>query len=145
MAPAPVLALAPNDSGSHYELRLDLQLDGWPATFTVLSRAAAAAARRVCRRRVGGPVTHTTAPVGTALEKGSAATIVRTLRASAGARCAADAGAGPIQCRASFPDKWLSRAVETRGHPGLIAMADSCYMWRSDGALHRIREALQRE
>jgi hypothetical protein len=52
-------------------------------------------------------------------------------------------GPALIQCRASFPDKWLSRAVETPGHPGLIAMADSCYMWRRGGALQRIREALQ--
>ena len=44
-----------------------------------------------------------------------------------------------IQCRASFPDKWLNVAVTTPAHPGLIGMPDSCYMWRRGGALEAIR------
>lgn len=144
-APTPELALAPEQLGSHYELRLDIQLDGWPATFSSIT----AAQRR--RRREGfgtaqwEDLTTTVAPlVGTSLEKGSAANIVRALEGVPPARDALlMLGPALIQCRASFPDKWLTRAEETPKHPGLIAMADSCYMWRRGGALERTRAALQ--
>lgn len=144
-APTPELALAPEQLGSHYELRLDIQLDGWPAVFSSITGAQ----RRRQRDGFGSVqwdnLSTTVAPlVGTSLEKGSAANIMRALESVPPARDALlMLGPALIQCRASFPDKWLTRAEETPNHPGLIAMADSCYMWRRGGALERTRAALQ--
>jgi hypothetical protein len=146
-APTPALALAPAQFGSHYELRLNIALDGWPATFTQI-----AGAQRIRHRDAFAVATWQDLSAvlkdlcGTALEKGSAATIARVVGDIAPARDALlMLGPALIQCRAAFPDKWLNRAIETPDHPGLIAMADSCYMWRRGGALERTREALQRK
>lgn len=145
-APTPELALAPELLGSHYELRLDIQLEGWPATFAAIAAAQRQRHRESFATAAWHDLSATFAPlVGTSLEKGSAATILRTLESVPPARDAMLVlGPALIQCRASFPDKWLARAVEIPGHPGLIAMADSCYMWRRGGALERTREELQR-
>lgn len=146
-APTPAVALAPEQLGSHYELRLDIQLDGWPAVFTTISGAQRQRRRGAFATAAWDELATTLSPLcGTALGKGSAATIARMLDAIPPVRDALlMLGPALIQCRAAFPDKWLTRAIDTPGHPGLIAMADSCYMWRCGGGLERTRQALQRK
>jgi DUF2889 family protein len=46
-----------------------------------------------------------------------------------------------VQCRAAHPDAWHEKVRATPRHPGLTALPDSCWMWRRDGALAKIREA----
>jgi hypothetical protein len=142
------LATAPAAAGArpmarfqgHDELRLHLALDGWPAVI-----AAAA----------GGERSRRAADFATAAWRGLDAELapLRGLALGRGATQAILAAAGEhrrlrdallqlggmlIQCRASFPDKWLNTAAG-QGHPGLIGMPDSCYMWRRGGALERVR------
>lgn len=128
---------------SHYELRMRLELDGWPAT---ISQVAGAERRRprdgfaaASWHDLEGPLAGLR---GLSLGKGATRELQRLL---AGLPPVLDAmlmlGPALIQCRASFPDKWLNVASTTAGHPGLIAMADSCYMWRRGGALERLRGA----
>jgi len=146
-APAPAGATPAERFTGHYELRLEIELRGWPATITAIRGAQ--------RRR-------TPAGFADAAWEDCAALLdqVRELSLGKGANRELNqrlAGNPPlrdamsmlvpalIQCRASFPDKWLNRAATTPGHPGLIGMADSCYMWRRGGALERQRPAPERE
>ena len=138
--PAPAGARAMDRFRRHDELRLSLLLDGWPATI-----AAADGAERTRTeadfaaaswRHLEGPMT---ALRGLSLGKGAAQALIA---ATTGHNCLRDAllqlGGALIQCRASFPDKWLNVAAGP-GHAGLIGMPDSCYMWRRGGALERVR------
>jgi hypothetical protein len=128
---------------SHYELRLGLELLGWPATIAGLRGAE--------RRRTAGQfagaewcrLDGVLAPLaGLSLGRGAAQTLTATLAGHAPLRDALlQLGPTLIQCRASFPDKWLNVAMSGEPHDGLIGMADSCYMWRRGGALERIRAA----
>jgi Protein of unknown function (DUF2889) len=125
----------------HEELRLSLILDGWPATIV--------AARGAERSRTGGDFAaagwrdldvELGALRGLSLGKGAAQALVAAVGANPRVRDALlQLGGALIQCRASFPDKWLNVAAAP-GHQGLIGMADSCYMWRRGGALERARE-----
>jgi hypothetical protein len=126
---------------AHRELRLHLVLHGWPAT---MARLAGAERRR---RREGFSAAPwrdlgaLLAPLqDLSLGKGANRTFAARL---AGHPALRDAllmlTPALIQCRASFPDKWLNVATTAAGHPGLIGMADSCYMWRRGGALERLR------
>ncbi len=46
-----------------------------------------------------------------------------------------------VQCMAALSDVWLASAQVNPTLIGMGGMADSCYMWRQDGALQRAREA----
>jgi hypothetical protein len=46
-----------------------------------------------------------------------------------------------IQCMAALSDVWLASAQANPSLVGMGGMADSCYMWRSGGALQRARAA----
>ena len=46
-----------------------------------------------------------------------------------------------IQCMAALSDVWLASAQANPTLVGMGGMADSCYMWRTGGALQRAREA----
>ena len=127
----------------HDELRLWVDLDGWPARVVALRGAER---RRRLAQFATAPwvdLTAALAPLtGVTLGKGSAP----ALRETAAGRPALQAalqqlGPALIQCRASFPDKWLNVAATTPGHAALIGMADSCYMWRRGGALQQVRES----
>lgn len=124
----------------HDELRLLLALDGWPAT---IAAAAGAERARTAADFASAAWRDLDAELAAlrGLSLGRGAT--QALLAAAGGRARLrDAllqlGGTLIQCRASFPDKWLNVAAG-EGHPGLIGMADSCYMWRRGGALERVR------
>lgn len=129
----------------HDELRLALALDGWPATIAEISGAE--------RRRDGGEFAaahwHDLAATldglrGISLGRGAAQALLAAVGGHPPLRDALlQLGPALIQCRASFPDKWLDRAATTPEHDGLIGMADSCYMWRRGGALERLREGRQ--
>ena len=124
----------------HDELRLALTLDGWPAT---IAAADGAERTRTAADFAAAPwrdLDATLAPLrGLSLGKGA----TQALHAAVGAHprlrdALLQLGGTLIQCRASFPDKWLNVAAGD-GHPGLIGMPDSCYMWRRGGALERVR------
>ncbi len=128
---------------AHDELRLSIVLEGWPARLVALSGAER---RRSAAQFATAPWVDLAAPLapltGVTLGKGSA----QTLRQAAAGRPALQAalqqlGPALIQCRASFPDKWLNVAATADAHPGLIGIADSCYMWRRGGALQQLRES----
>ncbi len=143
------LATAPAAAGerpmarfrAHHEVRVQLTLRGWPAT---VDAARGAERRRDGDRFAGVGWTsldeRLAGMVGLALGKGG----VQALSAAVGEHPRLRAVCQQllpalIQCRASFPDKWLDRAATTPGHPGLIGIADSCYMWRRGGALEKLR------
>jgi hypothetical protein len=46
-----------------------------------------------------------------------------------------------VQCMAALSDVWLASAQANPTLVGMGGMVDSCYMWRSGGALQRAREA----
>lgn len=126
---------------AHHELRLLLTLSGWPATIV----SAEGAERRRSAAHFAGvgwqPLDDTLRPIqGLSLGKGGTQALAAAAGEHAGLRAVFQQLAPAlIQCRASFPDKWLDGAATTPGHPGLIGMADSCYMWRRGGALERLR------
>lgn len=139
----PAAATAPPRQrfAAHAELRVQIELSGWPATI--------AAIRGAQRRR-----TRTSFADASWEDGGAALAGLRGLLLGPGAKrdLSQRLGGNPplcdamcmlvpalIQCRASFPDKWLNVAASSADHPGLIGMADSCYMWRRGGALERLR------
>jgi len=127
----------------HAELRVQMALQGWPATITQIRGA------RRRRERTGfaeAPWTDCGEPLaglrGMTLGKGANQELTRRLDADPPLRDALRMlMPALIQCRASFPDKWLNAAATAPGHPGLIGMADSCYMWRRGGALEQGRSS----
>jgi hypothetical protein len=141
--PAPATAPPAARFASHDERRLELELRGWPATI--------AAIRGAQRRRTPASFADAAwedcgallAPLqGLSLGKGANRELGRCLNDHPPWRDAMSMLIPAlIQCRASFPDKWLNAAATTAGHPGLIGMPDSCYMWRRGGALERVRAA----
>ena len=147
LLPAPPAALPIERFASHFELRLAIELDGWPATIAAISGARR---RRERERFDSAPwedLGEVLAPLGgMSLGKGATRELGRLL---GGHPPLLDAmlmlGPALIQCRASFPDKWLDRAATAPGHPGLIAIADSCYMWRRGGGLETTRDAVSRD
>lgn len=139
--PAPAAAPPRQRFAAHAELRVQIELSGWPATI--------AAIRGAQRQR-----TQTSFANASWEDGGESLAGLRGLSLGPGANheLSQRLGDNPplrdamrmlvpalIQCRASFPDKWLNVAVSSPGHPGLIGMADSCYMWRRGGALERLR------
>jgi hypothetical protein len=84
--------------------------------------------------------------VGTGLARGAAGEITRRLGDAAEVVCWRDAlvmlPPALVQCRAAHPDAWHDKVRATPRHPGLTALPDSCWMWRRDGALERIRAEL---
>lgn len=124
----------------HDETRLAVLLEGWPASIAALSggerRRGAADFAAAAWRDLGAEL----APLrGLSLGRGAAQALLAATENLPRVRDALLQLAGAlIQCRASFPDKWLNAAAAP-GHPGLIGMADSCYMWRRGGALERVR------
>jgi len=126
---------------SHYELQLMVELRGWPATIAALEGAERRRTRADFASAEWRDLHAHLAPLaGASLGKGGAQRLTAALASHAAARDALlQLAPALIQCRASFPDKWLNAAMTTCGHDGLIAMADSCYMWRGDGALALIR------
>ena len=127
----------------HDELRLSLELRDWPARIGALRgaerRRSASAFANAEWRDLGDVL----APLaGLSLGKGAAQALAAALAGHVALRDALlQLGPALIQCRASFPDKWLNVAMGSDEHDGLIGMADSCYMWRRGGGLARIREA----
>ena len=127
---------------SHFELRLRIELDGWPATIHRIDGAERRRTRADFAQASWRDCDGLLAPLrGLSLGKGATRELVRRLGNSP-PLLDAMLMLGPtlIQCRASFPDKWLNVAATRPGHPGLIGMPDSCYMWRRGGALERNRE-----
>jgi hypothetical protein len=142
--PTPPECLPMDRFASQYELRLRVALEGWPAVIKQVSGGQrhrdrdnfSAAAWEDADQFLGSLVNLN-------LGKGAAAEIARRLAANPPARDALlMLSPALIQCRAAFPDKWLNQVATAPGHPGLIAMPDSCYMWRRDGALAKVREDL---
>lgn len=143
MRPAPAAERPAARLRHHREWRLQLELEGWPAT---IRRARGAARTRRATDFATAPWLALDEPLaalaGVTLGRGSAQAIVAACGADAPLRDALlQLAPALIQCRASFPDKWLAAAVDTPAHDGLIGMADSCYMWRRGGALERQRAA----
>lgn len=142
--PTPAECLPMDRFASQYELRLRLVLEGWPALITSVDGGQ----RR--RERDGfaeaqwlTAETLREALVGLNLGKGAASELARRLASDHPVRDALMMlSPALIQCRASFPDKWLNQVASNMNHPGLIGMADSCYMWRRDGALAKTRDEL---
>jgi hypothetical protein len=127
---------------SHDELRLHLTLSGWPAT---IAAATGGRRRRTMTAFGDAPWTEPQAVAalrGLSLGKGATRELLRVL-ADDPPLLDAMLMLTPalIQCRASFPDKWLNVAASAPGHPGLTGITDSCYMWRRGGALEEIRRA----
>lgn len=139
-APAAAGARAMARFRRHDELRLLLALDGWPAAIAAAAGAERARAAADFATAAWRDLDAELAALrGLSLGRGA----TQALLAAAGGRtrlrdALLQLGGTLIQCRASFPDKWLNVAAGA-GHPGLIGMADSCYMWRRGGALERVR------
>lgn len=141
-APSPLATRPMERFARHDELRIQARLVGWPATIERISGAWRSRSREAFAEAPWRRDPAFDALAGVSLGKGGSAAIRRAL---AGLPAARDAmrmiGPALIQCRASFPDKWLNVATEA-GHPGLTGIADSCYMWRRGGGLERVREGL---
>lgn len=141
LAAAPPNVLPMARFASHFELRLGIELSGWPATISDISGAQ----RRRSREHFDAASWEDHADLlagvrGMSLAKGATRELHRLLGSSPPLLDAMlMLGPALVQCRASFPDKWLNLASTTPGHPGLIAMPDSCYMWRRGGALEKLR------
>jgi DUF2889 family protein len=145
LAPAAADVMPIERFAAHREVRLAIELRGWPATVDAIAGAERFRTRAEFADAPWQNLASLLSPLaGTSLGKGSARELIRAL------------GGNPpvldsmlmlapalIQCRASFPDKWLNVAATSPGHPGLIGMVDSCYMWRRGGALARLRESLR--
>jgi hypothetical protein len=143
LAPAGADALPIERFAAHRELRLAIELRGWPATVEAIAGAERSRTRAEFAAAPWRDLGSLLAPLaGTSLGKGAARELIRAL---GGKPPVLDAmlmlAPALIQCRASFPDKWLNVAATSPGHPGLIGMVDSCYMWRRGGALARLRES----
>jgi len=126
---------------AHRELRLHLVLNGWPAQIAQIAGAERRRQRDGFTAAGWCDLGALLAPLhDLSLGKGATRTLAARL---AGHPALRDAllmlTPALIQCRASFPDKWLNVATTAESHPGLIGMADSCYMWRRGGALERLR------
>jgi hypothetical protein len=83
--------------------------------------------------------------VGLRFGFGITAELLRRLGERAGDRPLLDAllmvGPALIQCVAALSESWPATFKRSASLVGLGGLPDSCYMWRSDGALTRTREA----
>ena len=140
-APGPAVMAPMERFASQYELRLQLGLEGWPAVVADIRGAQRRRGRASFATAQWDDCADTLARIrGLNLGKGAAGELMRNLGDLPPARDALlMLGPTLIQCRASFPDKWLAMVAATPGHPGLIGLADSCYMWRRGGALEHLR------
>jgi hypothetical protein len=140
-------ALAPERFARHHELVARTDVDLWPGNVLAThgaerERTADAFAEATWRDRDAllAPL------VGTGLARGAAGEITRRLGDAADVVCWRDAlvmlPPALVQCRAAHPDAWHDKVRATPRHPGLTALPDSCWMWRRDGALERIRAEL---
>ncbi len=141
-APAAAVVAPMERFASQYELRAQIDLEGWPAVVADIRGGQR-------RRRPGDFATakweDCTALFervrGLNLGKGAAGELARRLDDAPALRDALlMLGPALIQCRAAFPDKWLDMVATSPGHPGLIGLLDSCYMWRRGGGLERVRD-----
>ena len=141
LAPASASALPIERFRSHFELRLGIELSGWPATISEIAGAERLRSRQDFEAGHWVDRGDLLAGLrGMSLAKGATREFQRILGGSPPIlQAMLMLGPALIQCRASFPDKWLNVASTSPGHPGLIAMADSCYMWRRGGALEKLR------
>ena len=140
-APGPAVLTPMERFAGQYELRLQLGLEGWPAVVADIRGAQRRRGRASFATAQWDDCADTLARIrGLNLGKGAAGELMRHLGDLPPARDALlMLGPTLIQCRASFPDKWLAMVAATPGHPGLIGLADSCYMWRRGGALEHLR------
>jgi hypothetical protein len=145
LAPAPARARPMDRFAGAYELRVLADVE-WPA-LTVRSLTAADRARAPDTLDVATWMSRDESVAGLAgLRLGGGAT------SQLFARFGRDAADRPlldtllmlapalVQCAAALSDPW---AVLYRANPSEVALGglpDSCYMWRRDGALDRLRE-----
>ncbi|MCW5890344.1 MAG: DUF2889 domain-containing protein [bacterium] len=142
---APADALAPERFARLHELAARVDADLWPGTLAAITGAERL---RTAARFTAEPWTDRAtllAPLaGIGLARGAAAAIATGLGDGPEAAPWRDALAmlppALVQCRAAHPDAWHEKVRATPRHPGLTALPDSCFMWRRDGALERIRQ-----
>lgn len=141
---APPTVLAPERLWRHAELAATVTVDLWPGELVALTGAertrtadAFAGVRWVDRSA------ELSALVGLGLARGAAGAIMRRLGDDPAMAPWRDAllqlAPALVQCRAAHGDAWHEKVRATPRHPGLTAVPDSCWMWRRDGALDRIR------
>ncbi|MDX2169618.1 MAG: DUF2889 domain-containing protein [Deltaproteobacteria bacterium] len=125
---------------AHAEWRVVLVLDGWPATIAAIEGATRRRTPHTFADAAWENLDQVLTPLtGASLGRGGAQALAQALGGHPPLRDALlQLAPALIQCRASFPDKWLNAAMRP-GHDGLIGMADSCYMWRRGGALEQMR------
>jgi len=142
-APSPVATRPMRRFARHDELRVQTRLVGWPAVIEDIAGAWRSRSPEDFVEAGWQRPAAFEALRGVSLGKGGAAAIRQALAELPAARDALlMIGPALIQCRASFPDKWLNGVATEAGHPGLTGIADSCYMWRRGGGLERVREGL---
>lgn len=131
----------------HDEMRVVVELESWPAVIGALRGGRRS--RRRSELTDGGWSEYganTADLIGLSLGRGASTLLMHKLSAEPGLRDALlMLGPTLIQCRAAFPDKWLNTVVATPKHPGLMGLADSCYMWRRGGGLERVRDEWVKE
>jgi hypothetical protein len=143
----PAGVLAPDRFARHHELDAGVDVDLWPGS---LGAIRGRERLRTADRFAGVAWEDRTALLaplaGVGLARGASAEIARRLGDGAPARPWIDAllmlPPALVQCRSAHGDAWHDKVRTTAGHPGLTAVADSCWMWRRGGALERIRAAL---
>ncbi|HWP65559.1 MAG TPA: DUF2889 domain-containing protein [Candidatus Limnocylindria bacterium] len=144
---APAGSLAPERFARHHELDATLDVHLWPGSLLEIGgreRVRTAAAFVGVGWEDRTPLLASLRGLG--LARGAAGEIAQRLGEAAGAAPWRDAllmlAPALVQCRAAHPDAWHEKVRTAPRHPGLTALPDSCYMWRRDGALERIRKRL---
>lgn len=143
-ARGPEVSLPMDRFANQLEIRLQTMLEGWPATIASIDGSSRIRQRAGFANAQWKDVDQLLRPLaGLHLGRGATAAISTALTSLPPLR---DAMLmllpALIQCRAALPDKWINQVAATPGHPGLIAMLDSCYMWRRGGGLERARADL---
>jgi hypothetical protein len=144
---APVGALAPERFARHHELEATLEVDLWPGSLLAIGGRER---ERTAEQFVDAVWSDRTDALGAlrglGLARGAAGEIAARLGDATAMTPWRDAllmlAPALVQCRAAHPDAWHDKVRTTPRHPGLTAIPDSCYMWRRDGALERIRQRL---
>jgi hypothetical protein len=140
-------ALAPERFAAHHELEARLEVDLWPGS---LLDVAGRERLRTAERFAGVAWDDRTDALGVlrglGLARGAAGEMAQRLGDAPAMAPWRDAflmlAPALVQCRAAHPDSWHEKVRATPRHPGLTAIPDSCWMWRRDGALERIRTLL---
>jgi len=141
---APPGALAPERFARHHELDATLAVDLWPGS---LLEVQGRERLRTAEHFVDAAWSDRTAALaglrGLGLARGAAGEIAQRLGDAPETAPWREAllmlAPALVQCRAAHPDAWHAKVRTTPLHPGLTAIPDSCYMWRRDGALERLR------